>query len=187
MRSRFPTTLHDLLTDPTLTVYTDVILAAKVVSLAREFDIPELIPLALYSIVSYNFSDKVLPTYKTAVVTQTLPDEDVTRWLLGQQRLQEVAVEYIFQLREYGIQKISCSRKVGQYQRTCAAGNIHAVWTKPRKAMADFMRDPLGTLAMGVKDYDQSTMCGECNAGGQAKHVELVEAMFNRLKEIFLL
>ncbi|KAG8975763.1 hypothetical protein FRB90_009418, partial [Tulasnella sp. 427] len=62
MQARLPTTLHDLLADPTLEVYGDRTLAARVIALAREFSLPELIPLALYSIISFNFSDPPVPS-----------------------------------------------------------------------------------------------------------------------------
>ncbi|KAG9048676.1 hypothetical protein FS837_012304 [Tulasnella sp. UAMH 9824] len=213
MQARLPTTLHDLLADPTLEVYGDRTLAARVISLAREFDLPQLIPLALYAIVSFNFAEPPAPAsplfspqssptattfppappppnpYIAALATihATLPSGDVSRFTLGRQRLSEAAVSYLFQLREYGLMKISCSRKVGQYHRTCAAGNVHAVWSRPQPAVAEFLRNPLGIMAVEGKAYDFSTMCGDCNTAGQAKHIELVEDLFGRLSEIFML
>ncbi|KAG8901090.1 hypothetical protein FRB99_005564, partial [Tulasnella sp. 403] len=210
---RFPTTLTDLLADPTLDVYGDRTLAAHVVALAREFDLDELIPLALYSIVSYNFSKpptrssplfspQSSPTIGNAtphsaslspllqalsIIRRTLPPADLSRWSIGRLRLEQAAVDYLFQLREYGLMKISCSRKVGLYQRTCAAGNVHSVWAQPQPAMAEFLRDPLGVMAVEGKAYDYSTMCGDCNAAGQAKHIELVKELFGKLDDIFML
>ncbi|KAG8977501.1 hypothetical protein FRC05_001359 [Tulasnella sp. 425] len=235
MQARLPTTLHDLLADPTLgsfyshlfvlwpmltdvwigyaEVYGDRTLAARVIALAWEFDLPQLIPLALYAIISFNFAEPPAPAsplfppqssptthtfppvppppnpYIAALATihVTLPPGDLSRFTLGRQRLSEAAVSYLFQLCEYGLMKISCSRKVGQYHRTCAAGNVHAVWSRPQPAVAEFLRNPLGVMEVEGKAYDFSTMCGDCNAAGQAKHIELVEDLFGRLSEIFML
>lgn len=194
-------------------MYGDRTLAARVIALAREFDLPQLIPLALYAIISFNFAEPPAPAsplfspqssptahtfppvppspnpYIAALATihVTLPPGDLSRFTLGRQRLSEAAVSYLFQLREYGLMKISCSRKVGQYHRTCAAGNVHAVWSRPQPAVAEFLRNPLGVMAVEGKAYDFSTMCGDCNTAGQAKHIELVEDLFGRLSEIFML
>lgn len=231
-------------------VYGDRTLAARVVALAREFELGELVPLALYAIVSYNFSDPPVPSSPlftplnsplsptftipttpeqqqqpqqqpppaplantnplhflpqqhhhqpiedplcpslTALFTihQTLPEADSIRVRIGGQRVHDAAVAYLFQLREYGLMKISCSRKVGQYQRTCASGNVHAVYGgRPQPPMAEFVRNPLGVMAVEGKAYDYSTMCGDCNAAGQARHLELVANLFGRLPEMFML
>ncbi|KAG8856441.1 hypothetical protein FRB96_006407 [Tulasnella sp. 330] len=253
IKKRLPTTLEDLMADPSLSVYGDRTLAARVVALAREFELGELVPLALYAIVAYNFSDPPIPSSPLftplnsplsatlmipttpeqqqpqqavwqpnvnpiqnphflhqqqhppseggggaidplgpsltalSVIHHTLPDADSIRVRIGAQRIHDAAISYLFQLREYGLMKISCSRKVGQYQRTCAAGNVHAVWSRPQPPMAEFIRNPLGVMAVEGKAYDYSTMCGDCNAAGQAKHIELVANLFGRLPEIFML
>ncbi|KAG9007490.1 hypothetical protein FRB94_014345 [Tulasnella sp. JGI-2019a] len=249
IKNRLPTTLEDLMADPSLSVYGDRTLAARVIALAREFELGELVPLALYSIVSYNFADPPAPPSPLftplnsplisnltippttpeqvhqqpihnpiiqqqqqpqgaiivglhndstpdplgpslsalATIHHTLSAHDSIRLTIGAQRLHSHATSYLFQLREYGLMKISCSRKVGQYQRTCAAGNVHAVWARPQPPMAEFIRNPLGVMAVEGKAYDYSTMCGDCNAAGQAKHLELIGDLFARLPEIFML
>lgn len=60
LRQMLPTSLTDFIANPGLTVFTEL-RAAQVVSAARQFNLTEFIPLALYAITTYAWGDDLLP------------------------------------------------------------------------------------------------------------------------------
>ncbi|KAG9030105.1 hypothetical protein FS837_003355 [Tulasnella sp. UAMH 9824] len=182
LRATLPSTLDDFIENPGLTMYFDT-KAAQVVSAAREYDLPEFLPLALYAITTYAWR----PTDVEAAqrVYCALPPEDLARTVVGRTRIHSEALKLAYKMHEHGLTNYTCAQPI-THSRTCAKGRPEALWLKPEDALDEFLRNPLRQLV--IRDSCEfHGLCKPCAEAIRARMASDLQVLYDKLPEIFQL
>ncbi|KIO19334.1 hypothetical protein M407DRAFT_31040 [Tulasnella calospora MUT 4182] len=182
LRATLPKTLEDFIENPGLTMYFDT-KAAQVVSVAREYDLPEFLPLALYAITTYAWR----PTDVEAAqrVYCALPPDDLARTVVGRTRIHFEALKLAYKMHEHGLTNYTCAQPI-THSRTCAKGRPEALWLKPEEALDEFLRNPLRQLV--IRDSCEfHGLCKPCAEAIRARMASDLQALYDKLPEIFQL
>ncbi|KAG8856445.1 hypothetical protein FRB96_006411 [Tulasnella sp. 330] len=181
LRNTLPTSLEDFIANPGLTMFTDI-RAAQVVTAAREFNLPEFVPLALYAITTYAWGSEVEPA---DLVLSALPQADRARAVVARTAIHSEALKVAFTMHEHGLVASSCTNPVS-HSRTCAKGKPAMLWMNPSEALEEFLRNPLRQLV--IRDRCEfHSLCKGCVDGIRAKMGADLEMLFARLPAIFML
>ncbi|KAG9006503.1 hypothetical protein FRB93_008631 [Tulasnella sp. JGI-2019a] len=181
LRQTLPTSLEDFIANPGLTMFTDI-RAAQVVTAARQFNLPEFVPLALYAITTYAWGSELDPA---DLVLSALPPADMARTVVARTAIHSEALKVAFTMHEHGLIASSCTNPVS-HSRTCAKGKPGMLWMNPSEALEEFLRNPLRQLV--IRDRCEfHSLCKGCVDGIRAKMAADLEMLFEKLPAIFML
>ncbi|KAG8920745.1 hypothetical protein FRC03_003092 [Tulasnella sp. 419] len=177
-----PSSLDDFIDNPSLTMFTGI-RAAQVVSMAREFELSEFIPLALYAIAAYNWK----PTELGAAdqVFSALPPPDRARVIVGRNAMYAEALRIASSMHEHGMVGGSCNNPI-TLARVCAKGKPSHLWMNPTEALQEFLRNPMRQLVIR-KNCEFHALCKSCVESLRTRMGLDLEELYAKLPDIFQL
>lgn len=175
---RFPHTLDEIATHPNLSVYKDPVIAARLINLARTADLPQLLPMAFYALVSYNWAGNH-KLHQEAIGQLSL--EDQARLTIGHLKMQDDVLARATKMQENGMAGSKCEQTTTTGSG-CANGKPLNIWGDMVERLQSFVRDPIRECGIRMASKGQYyTLCSSCDdaivAGSETARRELFEML----------
>ncbi|KAG9036608.1 hypothetical protein FRB95_008442 [Tulasnella sp. JGI-2019a] len=181
---RFPHTLDEVAAHPNLSVYKDPVVAARLVNLAHDCDLPKLLPMAFYALASFNW-DGSLDLYQKAL--GYLSSRDQARLGVGRLKMQEDVLSRATTMPENGLTGQHCQRLTAEGHE-CLIGMPSVIWGNIVERFQSLVRDPIREygVRMATKGHYYS-LCSECEEAVISRSESARKELFESLPSLFQL
>lgn len=149
--------------------------ALSVVALARNLNIPALLPLAML-LCCFSPDENIIKK----LVASDVPQIDQLRIISGKMRLREIHVDFLRDILREGSDL--CKSPAGK----CAIARFNTTYSADYEDLPDFSADS-GSVAAGWKTRDPNggTICHNCKPRITERYIDMAEGHWEDLPEYF--
>lgn len=175
---RFHHTLDQVAAHPNLSVYKDPVVAARLINLAHDADLPQLLPMAFYGLASFDWDDNS-NLYQTAMAHLSAVDQ--ARLGVGRLKMQKDVLKRAATMPENGLTRQECQRLTSQGHE-CLISTPSVIWGDMVERFQSLIRDPIREYGVRMASKGQYySLCAECDtavvSGSEAARKEVFESL----------
>ncbi|KAG8906931.1 hypothetical protein FRB99_005705 [Tulasnella sp. 403] len=184
---RFPHTLEEVAAHPTLSVYKDPIVVARLINLARDNCLDQLLPMAFYALAVHNWSDNVLDCRDALSV---LSVDDQARITVGRLLMQDEMLSRATRMPENGMVLATCANSsqgtTSENPYPCSQYKPQQIWGDMVDRLQSLIRDPIREFGIRIANKGKyHSLCASCDAAVVKGAEDAREEIFQMLPIFF--
>ncbi|KAG8912009.1 hypothetical protein FRC02_006216 [Tulasnella sp. 418] len=156
--------------------------AAKLIQVARKYDLPRYLPIAFYFLATS-------PNLEAMFQAQILSAKDQARLHVGRMRMIDAVIDAAANQPENGIARGPPCPLKSKNGQNCVGGNVDmkTIWSSPPSRMwKDLVRRPLGELRWRFANWDKDgRYCSHCSDQVRKGFVTVRRELYGRLGDFF--